>query len=370
MNSLCPYLSKCTGCHYDTLPYTEQTKLKLQHLDACLKNSELSFSDIQFISCGENYLRDRFDFTIETNKMGLYGPDRSILDIDRCLQLSPELQQAYEDFRKVSFPIKKGSVRLRVDPDGNRGAWLDFANADIKNLLEDGKSFQQLLDIGFQIEIGQKGKALSKKNNLFKLVDPIYASWFKVNLNNYVSQNLQCLISSFTQPSWKTADALVEVVHQWLNSLKLKDGSICEFGSGIGQFTLPLLSYGYSVDVYEFDRTATELVLLNAQNAKLDSKLNVFCDDFQKKPISNQSKYNLALVNPPRSGLKNFVHEIVRLNTEYCIYISCFPESLATDLKTLAESGYEIKKMTMVDQFPQTKHFETCVLLQRINTNA
>lgn len=372
MNSICPHLKDCGGCHYDDQPYKNQSELKLRHLELCFKEAGLLLPKVQFISLGENHLRNRFDFTIEANRKGLYGRDKSILDIQTCFQISPELQAAYNDFRKVEFAIKKGSVRLRVGPGGKRGVWLDFANIDIKNLLDEGKSFQQLLDFGFQIEIGQKGKSLTKKEGLFKLVDPVSAEWFETSLNNYVSFNLESLISSFTQPSWITAKSLVEVVHGWVNSLSSSGDEplyVCEFGSGIGQFTLPLLSYGHTVDVYEFDQTATEMLKLNSEKANLSDRLTIYCDDFQKKSISQIPKYDLALLNPPRSGLKNFVHEVTRLQTKTCVYISCFPESLALDLKAFIASGYELKDVVLVDQFPQTKHFETCVLLQRVDTH-
>lgn len=370
MDLFCPHLSECGGCHFDRLPYLEQTKTKISHLESCFKEAGLKFPDIQFLSLGENFLRHRFDFTIENGKMGLYGKDKSIVDLKVCYQITPELQKAFEDFRKVQFPIRKGSVRLRIGPNGQRGAWLDFANVDIKNLLEDGKAFQQLFDLGFQVEIGQKGKSLRKINGFFKLVDPVYENWFETELKNYVSLQLKTLISSFTQPSWITAKAMVQIVQKWILNLKKDTLHICEFGAGIGQFTLPLLSYGHEVDVYEIDESATHAVRLNAESANLNANLNIYCGDFQKKSLEQVPKYDLAVLNPPRSGLKNFVHEITKLQTKNCIYISCFPESLALDLKSFLEKGYIINEVIIVDQFPQTKHYETCVLLQGVDLNA
>lgn len=370
MNS-CTYLPVCSGCHFKDLPYVQQTEFKLQTLSDCLTAQSIVTPPIKTLSLGQNQLRHRFDFTIDQGKIGLYGLDKSILDITKCLQISDELQEAYEDIRKVTFPIRKGSVRLRVGPGGKRGVWLDFANIDIKNLLEDGKAFQQLLNLGFQIEIGQKGRSLVKLNDQFKLADPISEDWFQTNLKDYVTFNLKSLISSFTQPSWITANAMVEIIHTWVDQIAMQGHlTICEFGSGIGQFTLPLLSYGHAVDVYEFDKTATELLKLNSEIAGLTERLKIYCDDFQKKSESHIPNYDIAFVNPPRSGLKNFVHELTRIKTPSCIYVSCFPESLAMDLNIMQESGYVIKEIVMVDQFPQTKHFETCVLLQRIDPNA
>lgn len=327
----------------------------------------LNFPPIQFQTIEENGLRTRLDFTIENGKYGLYDQHKNIVDIETCLQITPELQAALTDIRKIHFPIRKGSVRLRVGPDGKRGVWLDFANIDIKNLLSEKKSLQLLLDSGFQVEIGQKGKSLSFVDGEFKLVSPVAHSWFKARLinNNYVS--LKSLISSFTQPSWKSAEMMTDFVLRWVVSPLLQHQRLIEFGPGIGQFTLPLLSAGHVVDAFEFHDQAAGFLLENAKTNNLDQKLKVFVGDYHKLKIPLTEIHSIALVNPPRSGLKEFVFEIIRLQVEKCIYISCYPESLTEDLKILEDHGWQLQEVQIVDQFPQTKHFETCVLLKRIN---
>ncbi len=324
-----------------------------------LRSEGLAFSAITFKTSGENFLRQRFDFTIENNHMGLYGKDHQLIDIKQCLQLAPDLLTAFLAFKKINFPVKKGSVRLRVGPSGLRGAWLDFANVDIKNLLASAAAFEQILDLGFKVEIGQKAKTLTKVNGHFKLTDPTPQHWFQSQ-----HHNLDCFIASFTQPSWVTADMLTDTILLWLPA---QPSLLCEFGSGIGQFTIPLLAKGHDVDVYESDAQATDLVKRNASAHQLQTKLQVYRGDFQKQPLPVGKKYDVVLVNPPRSGLKDFIQQVVAVNARKLIYISCFPESLVVDLKKLVAFGFSIKEIILVDQFPQTKHFETCILLERIH---
>lgn len=47
------------------------------------------------------------------------------------------------------------------------------------------------------------------------------------------------------------------------------------------------------------------------------------------------------------------------------VYISCKPTSLARDLEVFEAAGYKVKRATAVDQFPNTVHIETVVLLSR-----
>lgn len=376
MSLNCQHLTECNGCYFKKENDTEQINIKKNTLNHLLLQSHLVFNQIH-IEPIENKLRirNRFDFTIENSNYGLYSHNlKQILDLKECQQISSELEQAFLEFKKIPLPIKKGSVRLRVSEDlKNKGLWFDFANLDIKNLLTQKTTFQNLIDLGFFIEIGQKGKSLEIKDGHFKLTDPKPLNWFKAYLQNQIEIPLNCLVSSFTQPSLLGAKALTNVLHRWLQKISMQSASdqkfkIAEFGAGIGQFTLPLLSYGHFVDVFEFDESSTDLLQQNANENNLAENLKIYCGDYQRKEIqSSYSKYDLSFVNPPRSGLKNFVYEIDKFKSDFCIYISCYPESLVSDLKTLCNLGYKIEEVNLVDQFPQTNHFETCVLLQRVN---
>lgn len=357
----CAHLEICNGCHFGKTLYADQLVLKKQTLLNHLGHLQPQLPDIAIKSAGANELRERFDFTVEGNRMGLYSQARELVEIKNCLQVTPSLQKAFEDLKTVQFPIKKGSVRLRVSPSdpAKKGIWLDFANLDIKHLLAEEKTFDQLLALNFEIEIGQKGKSLQKTNLGYKLLDPKPNFWFQTK-----KFQLQNLISSFTQPSSRTADLITDTILEWLPQ---NTTSVAEFGAGIGQFTLPLLNLGLAVDVFEYDETACQLLKMNAKTNQLDQRLSIYNNDFQKNSISEIKYYDAVLVNPPRSGLKNFVDEIVKIKTKHIIYVSCFPESLAIDLEKLLCNAYQIKEISLIDQFPQTKHFETCVLLQGID---
>ena len=47
------------------------------------------------------------------------------------------------------------------------------------------------------------------------------------------------------------------------------------------------------------------------------------------------------------------------------MYISCKPSSLARDLEVFLQRGYRVEKCVCVDQFCQTVHVETVVLLSQ-----
>jgi tRNA (uracil-5-)-methyltransferase len=73
--------------------------------------------------------------------------------------------------------------------------------------------------------------------------------------------------------------------------------------------------------------------------------------------------YDTVLVDPPRAGLDADSVELVS-RFETIIYISCNPETLKQNLKTLVET-HTIERFALFDQFPYTHHIETGVLLKR-----
>ena len=57
--------------------------------------------------------------------------------------------------------------------------------------------------------------------------------------------------------------------------------------------------------------------------------------------------------------------KIVEYGVEKMVYISCKPSSLSRDLEVFLRDGYRVERVCCVDQFCQTVHVETVVLLSQ-----
>lgn len=66
------------------------------------------------------------------------------------------------------------------------------------------------------------------------------------------------------------------------------------------------------------------------------------------------------------SHLKNTFVKILEYGVERIVYISCKMTSLARDLEMMQIAGYRVEKMTAVDQFCETVHVETVVLMSKV----
>ena len=75
---------------------------------------------------------------------------------------------------------------------------------------------------------------------------------------------------------------------------------------------------------------------------------------------------DVICVDPPRKGCDEAcLNTIIKMAPLRIVYVSCDSATLARDVKFLRENGYELKKITPVDQFPNTVHIETVVLLSQ-----
>ena len=72
------------------------------------------------------------------------------------------------------------------------------------------------------------------------------------------------------------------------------------------------------------------------------------------------------IADPPRAGLeKSVVRTILAGRPADVIYISCAADTLARDVKLLAEDGYGFANSQPVDMFPRTPYFESVTHLRR-----
>lgn len=75
---------------------------------------------------------------------------------------------------------------------------------------------------------------------------------------------------------------------------------------------------------------------------------------------------DVIVVDPPRKGCDEAcLSTMVRMQPKRIVYVSCDSATLARDVKYLRENGYEIRKARAFDNFPQSVHVETVVLMSR-----
>ena len=79
---------------------------------------------------------------------------------------------------------------------------------------------------------------------------------------------------------------------------------------------------------------------------------------------SELAKYDVIIVDPPRSGAKIQFSNIAKSNVTTIISISCNVNTFIRDSKILIGSNYKLKWVQPVDQFLFSAHVELVALFQ------
>mgnify|MGYP002813861867 CR=1 FL=1 len=100
-------------------------------------------------------------------------------------------------------------------------------------------------------------------------------------------------------------------------------------------------------------------------NIKLNELANVKMEAGAMETVFPK-RADVVVLDPPRGGCSPKALEVVtRAAPHRIVYVSCCPETMARDIKTLQGSGYRLEIVQPVDMFPQTDHVEVVAKLSR-----
>ncbi len=73
-----------------------------------------------------------------------------------------------------------------------------------------------------------------------------------------------------------------------------------------------------------------------------------------------------VIIDPPRRGTdQTFLNQLFEYGPARVVYVSCNPATQIRDLKFFRQNGYTIRKVQPFDLFPQTRHLECVVTLEK-----
>ena len=168
---------------------------------------------------------------------------------------------------------------------------------------------------------------------------------------------------SFFQPNSKGAEVLYETVREYIGDIDNQVVFDLFSGTGtIGQVLAPVAKKVIGVEIIE---EAVEAAKENAVRNGL-SNCRFIAGDVFKVLDEIEEKPDVIVLDPPRDGIHpKALPKILNYGVDKIVYISCKMTSLARDLEMMQLAGYRVEKMTAVDQFCETVHVETVVLLSK-----
>ena len=184
--------------------------------------------------------------------------------------------------------------------------------------------------------------------------------------------NFEISMKSFFQTNPKSAEKLYTKVVDYVleDRIKVDNTVIMDLFCGTGTIGQIIASKTKNTKIIGVDivPSAIEDAKKNAKRNQIKN-LQFYAADvgkFLQQHPQYQNKIKTIILDPARAGITpKTLQKIINLNADRMVYVSCNPATQARDTILLNEAGYQIKKISLVDQFPHTSHIETIALFEK-----
>jgi len=371
---LCDYFGECGGCHWQHLSYEYELEAKKRILQDTLsrigKVGPDSYECLPPIPSPKPYgyrCRIRLQgLTQRTTELGFFrAHSREIIPIDRCELASEFLNETVKRLHgflnSLDYLMAFSEVQILASPDQEE-ATLSFSCPQrmddelIKDFLKNLKAYIPKV-YGVSFETVNNGEAHTEHFGNCGL--EFDYSFSPDSSAETIPLRYRTQIHSFSQVNPDQNRNLLNTIYNWAEPSEEK--VVVDLFCGAGNLSLPLARSARRVIGMESSPLAVEDARYNAERngfANCDFRLaNVFEGLDQ---LREEGRVDVLIVDPPRKGAKECIGNIVALEPSKILYVSCDPTTLARDIVLLSYSKYRLKRVQLLDMFPQTYHVE-CV---------
>nr|WP_212756169.1 methyltransferase domain-containing protein [Flexivirga aerilata] len=174
--------------------------------------------------------------------------------------------------------------------------------------------------------------------------------------------------ASFFQTNTLVAGGLYRQAREWTRDIS--PGTVTDLFCGVGGFALHAAGTpaDHPAEVLGIESSAEAVESARLSAAELTDRnplgnIDFRVGDAHRQIMSGGAASHLVIVNPPRRGIGSLAPELERSAVPHVIYSSCNATSLAKDLAAMP--SYRVRQARLFDMFPQTRHHEVLVRLER-----
>lgn len=186
----------------------------------------------------------------------------------------------------------------------------------------------------------------------------------EVVVERLLNLDFEISMESFFQTNPKSAERLYNKALDYVFEEEIKANDVVmDLFCGTGTIGQILTSRQSDVRIIGVDivEEAIEDAKKNAKRNGIDG-VEFYAADvgkFLREYPNFKGKIKTIILDPPRAGIApKTLKKVVELGAENIVYISCNPATQARDTDTLMQEGYNLEKLSLVDQFPHTGHIE------------
>ena len=379
---VCSIFPACGGCMYQTMSYEAQMEMKAEQVKNILDEAvdgEYLFEGVK-ASPKEFAYRNKMEFSFGDEykdgplTLGLHkkGSTYDVLTASDCKLVHDDMTKIlncvleYFKQRNVSYYKKMqhtGYLRHLLLRRGDRTGEI---LVNLVTTTQEEHDMSPLKEALLNLEL--EGKIVGFLHILNdSLSDVVKSDETRIIYGqDYFYEkllNLEFKITpfSFFQPNSRGAEVLYSTVRDYIGDIN--DMTVFDLFSGTGTIAQVLAPVAKQVIGVEIIEEAVEAAKENAAYNGL-SNCKFIAGDVFKVLDEIEEKPDVIVLDPPRDGIHpKALPKILDYGVDKIVYISCKVTSLARDLEMIQARGYEVVKSVAVDQFCQTVHVETVVLL-------
>ena len=379
---ICKHNENCGGCIYQGMPYQDQIILKGKEVMRLLDEKKIAYEKYMGIegSPKRTEYRNKMEYTFGNEEkngemtLGMHKKGRfmSIITVDECQLVDPDfnkiLRTALDHCQEKNYPFyhkksHQGLLRNLIIRKGENTKEL------LVNIVTTTQ--QEFDDAAFAETI----RALALENTLVGILhtyndnvaDFVYCDRMKTlwGRDYYMEEllGLKFKVSAFS--FFQTNILAIEKLYtEALALIREPEGkTIFDLYCGTGTITQTLaLRAGKAIGV----EIVEEAVEAARENAKLNGLENCefIAGDVLKVLDDLAEKPDVIVLDPPRVGVHpKALEKIVNYGVKQIVYISCNPKTLVENLSFMQYYGYQVKTVKAFDNFPNTKHIESVVMM-------
>lgn len=379
----CPHFKLCGGCVWQHWTYEGQLKHKTEQVKNALKREGLD-PELVLDTIGMDdpwHYRNKMEFTFSPEgDIGLHeqGNFRKIIPLETCLIAGRnmvdgmlEVGEWVKEFGLKGYDkdthdgllrhlmvresFTTGEMMLALfatkTPDG------ELASA-VENLVERiTKKFPNVKSLLWLVNTDWADRTQSEDTHLLAGRDFIY--------DEMAGYRYRLWFDTFFQTNPKQAKKLVDLALEM--GKPKEDEKMIDLFCGVGTFSLPFAERVKELAGIEIVETSIESAKRNAIDNDLHNT-TFLARDARRGLDEIHDHFGLAdilLIDPPRNGAGGKVmRRIGRSKPKRIVYVSCNPDSFATDVTELLPFGYTLQTVQPVDLFPHTVHVECVAWLE------
>ena len=343
---VCPSAEICGGCTLAHTTFDNENRIKRDSVRAAFRRAGLPFGMVEPTLHGAHRTgyRNKLGLHPSESGFGLYkSGTNEVVPFAGCA-ICPEIMSEIAAYlNEISHPstdelflrtVHDGSVTVSFDTDGD----ISACRGELMS------RFPQIRDV-LAIRNGRTGGVIR---------------------DEICGIAMEFSTEAFRQVNSEAFALLLDLVHGMAESKSFRYGADLYCGSGIIGLTLAKRFPDARFYGIEINADAIRDAKKNAA-ANGIGNIRFFCGDaasFREK-IPKKELPELVVVDPPRAGLSDAMRKgLLALMPETVIYVSCNPQTLARDVKSLS-AQYDVKRVVPVNMFPMTRHCECVVMMER-----